>query len=96
LTAIYVLFEKLETNRIFETEIDHLTGKTNTMGILEQVKQMKLEAAKEEGREQGREERSRLFVENLLSSTGFSAKKIADLAGVSVPFVNKVKASLKR
>jgi hypothetical protein len=86
----YVRFAKPETNRIFESELDLLTGKVNTMGIIEQVKQMKLEEARKEARKEGEEKMSRLFVENLLSSTDFSAKKIADLAAVSVAFVNKV------
>lgn len=99
----YVRFDKTETNLIFEKQIDHLTGKTNTMGIIEQVKQMKLDearaAAKREGRKEGRskeaQRKNRLFVTNLLSSTTFTAKKIAKLAGVSEAFVKKVKTSLK-
>jgi predicted transposase YdaD len=95
----YVLFEKQETNRIFEEEIDRLTGKVNTMGIIEQVKQMKLDEARAEARKEGRKEaderNKRTFVINLLSSTTFTVKKIADLAGVSEAFVNRVKASLK-
>ena len=62
------------------------------MGIIEQVKQMKID----EARHEAEEKRNRLFVENLLSSTSFSPKKIADLAGVTIAFVNKVKASLKK
>ena len=91
----YVRFAKPETNRIFEKELDRITGKTNTMGIIEQVRQMKLDEAREEARKEALQERNHLFVENLLSSTDFSAKKIASLAGVSVAFVNKVKAGLK-
>lgn len=96
----YVRFEKPETNRIFEEEIDLLTGKTNTMGIIEQVKQMRLEEARMEGKRQGRkevvEQKNRTFVTNLLSSTSFSVARIAALAGVSEAFVKKVKASLKK
>jgi len=87
----YVRFEKPETNCIFEIELDHLTGKKNTMGIIEQVKQMKLE----EARREGEEKRNRFFVENLLLSTDFSIKKIASLAGVSTTFVNRIKTDLK-
>jgi len=69
------------------------------MGIIEQVRQMKLEEAREEARREARretrkevrQERNHLFVQNLLSSTDFSAQKIASLAGVSVAFVNKIK-----
>jgi predicted transposase/invertase (TIGR01784 family) len=100
----YVRFAEPETNRIFEAEIDRLTGKINTMGIIEQVKQMKLEEAKREGLKEGKkvgvkegeEKRNRLFVANLLTSTSFSVAKIATLAGVTEAYVNSVKASIAK
>ena len=104
----YVRFEKPETNRIFEAEIDRLTGKTNTMGIIEQVKQMKLDEAKrlarregkregkKEGKKEAKEEANFVFVSNLLNNTSFATKKIADLAGVPEAYVNEVKESLQR
>jgi SOS response regulatory protein OraA/RecX len=85
----YVVFEKQETSRIFEEEIDRLTGKVNTMGIIEQVKQMKLDAAREEGR---MEEKVQV-VKNLLTK-GFSVKDVAVFVEDTVGFVNKVKATL--
>ena len=91
----YVRFAKPETNRIFGQELDRITGKINTMGIIEQVRQMKLEEAREEARKEEQKKTTRLFVENLLSGTNFSVKKIASLANVSVGFVNKVKTGLK-
>jgi predicted transposase YdaD len=99
----YVRFEKPGTNRIFEQRIDHLTSKTNTMGIIEQVRQMKLDEAREKARKEGRkagrketeERKNRVFVVNLLNNTSFSVKKIANLAGVSEAFVNRTKASLR-
>jgi hypothetical protein len=48
---------KPETNRIFEAQIDRLTGKRNTMGIIEQIKQMKLE----EVRKEAEDKKSRFF-----------------------------------
>ncbi|HEY8967959.1 MAG TPA: hypothetical protein VIM64_02675, partial [Puia sp.] len=85
---------------IFEEEIDRLTGKSNTMGLIEQIRQMKLDEARAEARKEARKEaageRNRIFVTNLLNSTSFSVKKIAQLAGVSESFVNRVKASLKK
>jgi phosphopantothenoylcysteine synthetase/decarboxylase len=87
----YVRFEKPETNRIFEEEIDRLTGKSNTMGIIEQVKQMKLDEAVERGRMAEKTE----VVKRLLARE-YSVKEIAVIAGVTVGFVNKVKASLKK
>ena len=74
------------------------------MGIIEQVKQMKLEeartVARKEGRKEGRKEeaerKNRIFVINLLTNTSFPAKKIAELASVSEAFVNRVKDSLSK
>ncbi|MES1249713.1 MAG: hypothetical protein ABUL46_03470 [Chitinophaga rupis] len=87
----YIRFEKPETNRIFEEEIDRLTGKTNTMGIIEQVKQMKLDEATEKGRMEEKAE----VVKRLLGRD-YSVGEITVIAGVAVGFVNKVKASLKK
>jgi predicted transposase/invertase (TIGR01784 family) len=94
----YVRFEKPETNRIFEREIDRLTGKANIMGIIEQVKQMKIAEAKEEGRKEGlKEVRTKMtaVVRNLIAETNFSDKKIADIAGVSEAFVKRVRQGVK-
>jgi predicted transposase YdaD len=66
------------------------------MGIIEQVRQMKIEEAEEEGRKRGQKEQRLFFVKNLLSKTSLSPDKIASLVGVNVSFVNKVKASLKK
>jgi len=103
----YVTFKKPETNRIFRERIDQITDKKNTMGIVEQLVQIKAEEAKEEGlregleqglekgleqgRSEGRENSSVVFVHNLLANTEFSTDKIASLANVSLEFVNKVK-----
>ena len=86
----YVLFEKPEMNRIFREELDRLSGKKNTMGIIEQVAQMKAEEARAEGGEVAR----RLFVENLLKETKFSDEKIASLSNVSVGVVRKIKKGM--
>lgn len=94
----FVFPEKPETNRIFEREIDRLTGKANIMGIIEQVKQMKIAEAKEEGRKEGlKEVRTKMtaVVRNLIAETNFSDKKIADIAGVSEAFVKRVRQGVK-
>lgn len=70
------------------------------MGIIEQVKQMKLEEARAEAMKEARkseaEKKNRLFVISLLTNTSHSVAKIAVLVGVSEAFVNRVKASLKK
>ena len=71
--------------------IDQLTGKINTMGVLEQLAEMRAQ----EGLQQGQENAKRLFVENLLKEGSFSQQKIASLANVSLNFVRKIKASLR-
>jgi hypothetical protein len=39
----YILFANPETTRIFEEQLDDITGKTNPMGIIEQVTEMRVE-----------------------------------------------------
>jgi predicted transposase YdaD len=87
----YVLFEKQETNLIFMKELDIITGKAKTMGIIEQLAEIRAQEGHEMGLEEGRVESSRLFVGNLLQETDFSIEKIASLANVSVDFVKEVK-----
>jgi hypothetical protein len=79
----YICFEKNETNRIFEKQVDLITQKKNTMDIFEQVAEVRYEEAVQKA--------SRLFVENLLKETTFSQTKIASLANVTLSFVRKVK-----
>ena len=61
--------------------------KNDIMGIDEYIKQ----EAKEEGRIEEREKPVRLFLKN----TEFSVSKIANLIGVSVSFVKKVKEQMQ-
>ena len=75
----YVVFDDPEINRKFDEDIDQLTGKQNTMGIIEQLAEQRVE------------EKSRLVVENLLKQTDFSIEKIASLTATSVDFVLKLK-----
>jgi hypothetical protein len=46
------------------------------MGIIEQVKQMKLEEARKEAKREGAEENCRFMVANLLTNTSFTVAKI--------------------
>ena len=99
----YVQFKKPENNRIFRVEVDKRTGKTNTMGILEQLIEIKSQEAREEGRAEAFEEANKKVratqeeaVKAFLSNTEFSVEKIASLVKVSVPFVEQVKESLAK
>ena len=87
----YIVLEDPIINRIFMQQVDQITGKKNTMGIIEQLAQIKSEEALEKGRAEGQEISSRLFVENLLRNTEFSLEKVASLANVTVDFVRAVK-----
>lgn len=87
----YVRFEKPETNRIFEREIDKFSGKTNTMNIFEQVAEIRAEEAFEKGRMEEKKE----VIKRLLEDKKFTTQKIAAIAKVSIAFVDKVKKATK-
>ena len=57
------------------------------MGIIEQVRQMKIEAAKEEGLIKGRTE----VASSLIAETKFSDKKIAAIVRLSEASVKKLR-----
>ena len=50
----YVSFAKPETNRIFERELDKISGKKNTMGIIEAVAEIRAGEALKKGLRKGR------------------------------------------
>jgi predicted transposase YdaD len=99
----YVPFENPEENRIFMDKIDLTTGKRNTMGIIEQLADMRAKEAREEGILEGRTEgmleglqkAKREMVENLLHQTEFSDDKVASIANVSVTLVAQVRKDLR-
>jgi hypothetical protein len=62
------------------------------MDIFERVAEMR----REEGLKEGVEKASRLFVENLLKGSEFNEKKIASMANVTLAFVKKIKADLRK
>ena len=64
--------------------------KHTIMGIRELVLQRNIE----EGIQVGKSKRSREIVTNLLTMTDLAIEKIADIVGVTVAFVEEVKASL--
>src|SRR5882757_8612261 len=91
----YILFAKEETNLIFMQQTDLITDKTNTVGILEQLAEIKEQEGLERGLQQGRVEEREKNVKSMLASAKFSMKEIASLLGVSVSFVAKQKRSLQ-
>ena len=83
----YVVFKKPETFRKFEEKMDEILEKKNTMGIIEQLAEIR----HEEGLEEGKKQSVRLF----LANTEFSEKKIAELVKVPISLVKKIKKELK-
>ena len=86
----YIVFAKEETNRIFDKRIDEITHQKNTMGILEYFAELEVQ---KQVAEQTAKNRHQIVV-NLLKGTEHSMAKIANLTGVSIYYVKKVKASL--
>jgi len=92
----YVLFKNPEINLIFMQRTDEIFEKENTMGIIEQLAEIKgqegLKKGKEIGLEEGLEKTVRLF----LSNTEFSPEKIAELVGVPLALVEKIQQELRK
>jgi hypothetical protein len=88
----YVRFDNPEIMSKFESEIETITDKHTTMGIEEFL----LKQAENEGMEKAIQKRDTEFVKSLLTQTEHSVEKIARLVGVSVSFVEKIKASLSK
>jgi hypothetical protein len=82
----YVVFKNSNINLIFMQRTDDIFQKENTMGIIEQLAEIKRHEAVEEGKA----ESVRLF----LANTEFSPDKIAELVKVPVALVKKIKKEL--
>ncbi|MBS1665354.1 MAG: Rpn family recombination-promoting nuclease/putative transposase [Bacteroidetes bacterium] len=83
----YVTFKNPETNRKFMLKTDEIFEKKNTMGIFEQLAEIKFEEGIEKGRAQEKEQSVRLLLEN----TKLSVEEIAKKVGVSITLVRKIK-----
>jgi predicted transposase/invertase (TIGR01784 family) len=88
----YVRFENTEANVTFDREIEKLTGRSNTMGIEELL----LEKARHDGLQKGLQKGKIQTIRNLIIKHGWTDEQIADVAEVSIDFVKKVRASLKK
>lgn len=85
---LYVKFADSDYNTKFDKAIDLITENNNTMGIREQV----LERATKDGVEKGKAE----VVINLIEKMGLSDVQVADIVGVSIGFVEKVRSEMKK
>jgi hypothetical protein len=87
---MYVNFEKQEINSKFDKAIDALNNKARTMGIREQILQIRAD----EATVKTTLEKKTAFVKMLLNENIFTVEKIADLADVSLEFVIEEKERL--
>lgn len=108
----FVHIEDPKINRIFDKQIDTLTGKRNTMGIIETIKMIEreegfekgmekgmkegMEKGMEKGIEKGMEKGKIEVVRNLITKLGLNDRQAADVAGVTISFVKKVRASINK
>ena len=91
----YLPFEDPEISRIFEERCDLLTGKTKTMDIFEQVAQMQLEEARQEGELKGEKQTREELARELLAQSEFSDEKIAAVTKVAVKEVAAIRNQLR-
>lgn len=91
----FVDFEFENTSITFETNFKSIKGGDKPMGIEEQVKEIIERKGIAKGRAKGRAEGQALIVRNLIVKLGLSDEKTAEIAGVSVNFVKKIRASIK-
>jgi hypothetical protein len=90
----YVAFKKPETNRKFMERRRQILGEKNTMGIIDQLREIKHKEGVEEGHEKGVQEGLEKAIGRLLANTEFSPKKIAELMEVPTALVQKIKKEL--
>jgi hypothetical protein len=72
-------FKKNEIGYIFESEVDRLTGKKTTMGIIEMIKQKKLQEVEKRQSKNGRKEYEIHRAKVLLTRTRYSNFRIAKM-----------------
>ncbi|MDR1729123.1 MAG: hypothetical protein LBR52_00460 [Prevotellaceae bacterium] len=94
----YIHFENKENNIIFEHHLDRIKGRITTMGIEELVLRAREhegikigeERGLKRGMEHGMERKSREVILNMVQKK-FADETIADLLGVSLEYVQKIK-----
>jgi len=92
----YVVFNTSEINRKFTTRTDEIFQIKNTMGIFEQLAEIKHQEGLQQGVQQGIREGLEQAVKSMLSNTKFSPKEIAEMVGVPLSMVRKLKSELTK
>lgn len=97
---LYVRFVDPVYNLNFDKAIEVITKNKKTMGIremvLERAKKEGLEKGIQKGKAEGRAEGKAEVVTNLIIKMGMTDAQAADIAGVSVDFVKKVRRKIKK
>ena len=91
----YVRFDKPESISKFDEQIDILTKQRKTMGIEEFLLYRAEKQGEMKGIEKGIEKSKQDFIKNLLLKTDFTSEKIADLVGLPVTAVERIKKKSK-
>ncbi len=93
----YIHFENKENSIIFEHHLDQIKGRRATMGIEELVLRARehegIKIGEKRGEKRGSERRTLEIVTNMLSKN-LSDSMIADITGVSLEYIQKVKSDL--
>ncbi|GAB3019296.1 hypothetical protein GCM10027051_25460 [Niabella terrae] len=74
----------------------HIKDQWDAYNQLQTAREEGFEEGEARGQAKGEEKKSREFIENLILKLNLDNQKTADLAGVSVDFVRKVRAGLKK
>ncbi|AXE17746.1 hypothetical protein DR864_08355 [Runella rosea] len=99
---LYIRFDNERYILKFENTLNQLANRQTTMGleefVLDRAKRQGLYEGRKEGLKEGMEiarlEKERAFVTNLLQKTSLDILQIADIAGVTITFVEEIKATL--
>lgn len=87
----YILLEFEETRLIYKQELDYLTKNKNTMGLEEQILEIIKQRGIEKGKAQGKGEIKDQLAIKLVKNLGFTDKQAANLIGVSISYVAKLR-----
>jgi len=66
------------------------------MGIIQSLRDKKKEEGLKEGEEKGREEEKTIMVTSLITQLGLSDAQASEIAKVSLPFVEQIRAGLSK
>ena len=87
---MYIPFAKPEISLTFEKQIESITPNITTMGIEELI----LHITEQKGIEKGKAEGKAEVVKNLIIKLGLNDEQVANIAGVSIEFVQQVRAGI--